>query len=80
MSVGPSIPEVKKKPIIIDKKTLKKMQARSRMIDRSSKVKIEKIIELTPNKMHAWVKTNIGVIRKPMSKIPDAIKQAYANQ
>lgn len=35
-----------------------------------SKLEIHRIIERTPGKMHAWVETNKGKVRKEIKNIP----------
>lgn len=43
------------------------------------KVVIKKVLQITPSKRHAWVETNIGKLRKPLSSIPEKLlKEANA--
>jgi hypothetical protein len=40
-----------------------------------TKVILKKIVKITAGKMHAWCDSNMGLIRKPMSSIPDNLKK-----
>ena len=40
----------------------------------SKKVVLEKLIKVTPGKHHGWYKSNVGIIRKPLSgSVPEDI-------
>lgn len=47
---------------------------------RSSGVAIYEVLMITPGRMHAWVNSNIGRIRKPLGSIPDAILNTYLHK
>ena len=43
-------------------------------------VAIYKVLAITPGRMHAWVDSSIGRIRKPLGSIPDAIFNSYLHK
>ena len=42
-----------------------------------SGVAIYEVLAITPGRMHAWMKSSVGRIRKPLGSIPDAVLNAY---
>lgn len=43
-------------------------------------VAIYDVLAITPGRMHAWVNSNIGRIRKPLGSIPDTILNTYLHK
>jgi len=50
------------------------------LFKKSSGMTIYEVLAITPGRMHAWVNSNIGRIRKPLGSIPDAILNAYLHK
>ena len=50
------------------------------LFKRSSGMALYEVLAITPGRMHAWVNSNIGRIRKPLGSIPDAILNAYLHK
>ena len=44
---------------------------------RTAGVAIYEVLAITPGRMHAWMKSSVGRIRKPLGSIPDAVLNAY---
>lgn len=47
---------------------------------KTSGVAIYEVLAITPGRMHAWVNSSVGRIRKPFGSIPDAILNSYLNK
>lgn len=45
-----------------------------------SGVSVYEVLTITPGRMHAWVNSNIGRIRKPLGSIPDAVLNTYLHK
>lgn len=50
------------------------------LFKRSSGLSIYEVLAITPGRMHAWVNSSVGRIRKPLGSIPDAILNSYLNK
>lgn len=50
------------------------------LFKRTSGVAIYEVLAITPGRMHAWVNSSVGRIRKPLGSIPDAILNSYLNK
>lgn len=50
------------------------------LFKRTSGVAIDEVLAITPGRMHAWVNSSVGRIRKPFGSIPDAILNSYLNK
>ena len=44
-----------------------------------SGVSIYEVLAITPGRMHAWMESSVGRIRKPLESIPDTILNSYIN-
>lgn len=44
-----------------------------------SRAKIYKILRLCPGRRHAWVDSNIGIIRKPLDSLSEALHKDFKN-
>lgn len=42
-----------------------------------SGISIYEVLAITPGKMHAWMESSVGRIRKPLGSIPDTILNSY---
>lgn len=47
---------------------------------KASGVSIYEVLAITPGRMHAWVNSSVGRIRKPLGSIPDAILNSYLHK
>ena len=46
---------------------------------KASGVSIYEVLAITPGRMHAWMESSVGRIRKPLGSIPDTILNSYIN-
>lgn len=42
-------------------------------------VAIYEVLAITPGRMHAWVDSSVGIIKKPNSAIPAKLLEAFGN-
>ena len=49
------------------------------LFQRSSGVAIHEVLAITPGRMHAWVDSSVGIIKKPNASIPARLLEAFGN-
>ncbi len=47
------------------------------LFKKSSGIAIYEVLAITPGRMHAWIESSVGRIRKPLGSIPDTILNSY---